>query len=247
MKHLVIAAMPRSGSTLLAEMLALHPAIMGFTEIFHDDWELRKKTHDRGVGDAGLFAYEGGEYGRPELYLDFLESVAARKRKSVLSYKLMESQCPGLYAELPHRKAYIVHLRRENLVALCASFKIAQATDRWHATKEEHRAQVHSAKVTVTAAEVEEWDRREKAQMEQIKRSRIPAKAISYGEINADPNLMANILFDLIEVAPMVLTPTQMKLNTRPLSEMILNIDGLANALAGTRFDWMTNDDRGGE
>lgn len=242
MKHLALVSMPRSGSTLIAEMVALHPATLGFTEIFHDDPELRKKCHHRGAGDNGLFAYDHSAYGRPDLYLDWLEATAALKGKSVLSYKLMESQCPSVFAELPRRRSFIVHTRRDNLVALAASWKVALATNRWHSTKPEHREECASVRVKLTVEEVEEWERREAAQLALLKATRLPVLTIPYREINNCPENVVKRLFDLIEVAPCSPPQTQIKTNTRKLSEMVENIEELQDHLAGTRYAWMGQD-----
>ena len=66
-----VVATPRTGSTLLCEALAQHPAVLGFGEIFLHEEEERRAYHEAGCGDAEY--YNGGAPGE---YLARLAAVA---------------------------------------------------------------------------------------------------------------------------------------------------------------------------
>lgn len=245
MKTLVIAAMGRSGSTMIAETVAKHPAIMGFGEVFNHEANIRNDQHASVAGDGGAFVYHPGAYSRPDLYVDLLGSMAAFRGKAVLSFKLMESQCPQLVPMLASRRAYIVHCYRANFIAAVASWKLAQVTGVWHARDKEARARKlggNSPRVTVNPSEVENWGNRHNAFKALLASTGLPIHPAPYVHTRENPEEAIRGIFDLIEVAPALIDPAQVRVNLRSLGEVVANIGELRKHYDGTSFAWMTRD-----
>lgn len=122
----VILSTPRSGTTLLSDMLQTHPDIMAHGEIFHRvvDWNIRipfRKRFDVSLRDTD-----------PVAFVDLVLSFAGRRK--AVGFKMWRAHSAAACDHVLARTDVVkVILERPNILALLASAEQARQSGVWHA------------------------------------------------------------------------------------------------------------------
>lgn len=234
-KKVVLVSTPRTGSTLICEMLAQHPAILGFGEIFLHNEDGRRWYHK--VGTSGDRRYYPGP-DKFEEYLAYLEAIARLEDKSHLLFKLMDYQEEKAWQMIESDQTIpVIHARRFNALEAVASVLASEKSGAWHGHTAEDIKKVEGVSVQVTLEQIEEWHARNQALEDRFHRLRNPKIAIAYTVLRRDPAWVAEHAFRFLELPPFPVKITQKKLNTRKLSDRISNYHDLKAAACKTPLD----------
>ncbi len=145
----ILAGFPRTGTTVIAGSLILHPQALFYGELFNNTREVRHTEAQRitlGAGwkfdaplDWGIAACSYTE--STHAYLDNL--FAREVPFKAIGFKIMYDQViEGPNSDVwhylaSHTEIKIIRTKRENLIEIICSFVRASMTRRWHTTGED--------------------------------------------------------------------------------------------------------------
>ncbi|MEO0433873.1 MAG: Stf0 family sulfotransferase [Cyanobacteria bacterium J06656_5] len=240
----ILIGQPRSGSSLVIGSLRQHPQVVGFGELFNRGQIV---FNIKGYDNASKVLYKA----REEYPIDFLNRYifsSYLKRTRAVGFKLFPEQLDNQHFECvwdwieENRDVAIILLSRQNTLATYTSFLIAQKTQVWQAQKKSQRSSIN---VTVDmAACLAEFQTRE--QYEATVRAKIAnhrVMEITYEGLSKDPStgiIKIQEFLGLDRAEPEI---TQVKSETRPLSEIIENYRELKEQFANTRWNHYFNEE----
>ena len=162
--RLVLLSAPRSGSTLLVEMLRTHEQILMHGEPFHRS-DLRGSAKD---GFAGNVSVGDGAFARRRSApLGLLEEIASKAAgRRVVGFKLFSKHLE--WENLPvflQWATHLVLLRRSNALEQYVSICLAQKSNVWATYADTAKPSVHELNVTISPDLFAHWRDHEAAFM----------------------------------------------------------------------------------
>jgi len=145
----ILAGFPRTGTTVLAGSLILHPQVLFYGELFNNTKEVRHTEAQRITLGAGWKFEEALDWGisacrYTESTNAYVDEFFARKIPfNAIGFKIMYDQVTeGPNSDVwdylaAHPEIKIIRTKRENLIEIICSFVRASMTRRWHTTGEE--------------------------------------------------------------------------------------------------------------
>lgn len=233
----VLIGQPRSGSSLVIGSLRKHPQAVGFGELFNREQIV---FNIKGYNNASKVFYRA----RKKYPIDFLNRYifsSYLEKKRAVGFKLFPEQldnkhfrCVWDWIEQNQDVAIIV-LSRRNTLATYTSFLIAQKTKVWQTID---RSQQASIKVTIDKkgclAEFQKRDQYEAFIKERIANHRV--MEITYENLSKSPCSTIMRVQEFLGLDRLEPTVTQIKTETRPLSEVIYNYCELKQQFADTKW-----------
>ena len=146
MRHFLLLAHPRSGSTLLLRSLADHPNVKMFGELFNDEEDERQRAFagrrrsgaDLQAGSDASDYYKEGEDGAEFLRQRVLRNSSPDPNIKAIGFKLFYCQArENPYVKtvweylLTNPNIYVIHLQRRNLLESYFSLRVATITREW--------------------------------------------------------------------------------------------------------------------
>lgn len=234
-QKIAVVSIPRTGSTLICEMLAQHPQILGFGEIFMHTEQGRRDYHKKGTfGDTRF--YPGGH--KLQEYLDYLDAIARLEDKTKLSFKLMDYQEEKLWQLIAADSSILViHARRKNILESLASAMAAEKSGAWHGHTQEDIDRAARVTVSVPFEELRALDNRRAAMEEILDGIMNPRMIVDYNDLSRNPQACADRMFYFSGLRARVVSVTQKKLNNRPLSDRVENYRELRDEAEGTSLE----------
>lgn len=148
MTKFILVGFPRTGTTVLAGSIIIHPEVLFYGELFNDTPEVRHAEAQRITLGAGWKLDTALEWGLPACSYTgstrkYLDEVFKREVPfKVIGFKIMYDQVIegpnsdvwNYIASNPEIK--IIRTKRENLIEVICSYVRAKITRRWHTTGE---------------------------------------------------------------------------------------------------------------
>ncbi|MEO1508159.1 MAG: sulfotransferase, partial [Cyanobacteria bacterium J06633_23] len=240
----ILIGQPRSGSSLVIGSLRKHPQVVGFGELFNRGQIV---FNIKGYDNASKVLYKA----RKKYPIDFLNRYIFSsyvRRKRAVGFKLFPEQLDNQYFKCiwdwieQNQDIAIILLSRQNTLATYTSFLIAQKTQVWQTLDKSQRSSIN---VTVDMEKcLAEFQRRER--YDAIVRAKIAnhrVMEITYEDLSKDPStsiIKIQTFLGLDRAEPEI---TQVKSETRPLSEIIENYRELKEQFADTRWHHYFNEE----
>lgn len=238
MQKLIVVSMPRTGSTLLCEMLAQHPKVLGFGEIFIHEEGAREHYHK-------LTAKDGHFYRGPKkfhAYMRYLEALAELEGREWLTFKLMDYQEELAWQMIEEDESIkLVYACRHNVLESLASTLRSEKTGIWHA-RDEQEVEKNKGLVEVPESDLIIWHNRRVSLETRLNLLPNPRLKITYQELSLTPEGQARRMFDFMQLDHHDVKVTQRKLNVTPLSERVLNFEPLARKFEGNSISRYFNE-----
>lgn len=240
----ILMGQPRSGSSLVIGSLRKHPQVVGFGELFNRGQIV---FNIKGYDNASKVLYKA----RKEYPIDFLNRYifsSYLKRKRAVGFKLFPEQldnqhfgCVWNWIE-QNPDIAIILLSRQNTLATYTSFLIAQKTQVWQTLDKSQRSSIN---VTVDMEKcLAEFQTRER--YEAIARAKIAnhrVMEITYEDLSKDPSTHIIKIQEFLGLDREEPEITQVKSETRPLSEIIDNYHELKEQFANTQWAHFFNEE----
>lgn len=245
MTRFVVLTAPRSGSGWLIDLLNSHAAIVAHAELFHVE---RRTAPDYGARELPYFeAYLGRRrHVRLVHQVAYLATLyAARPGARAVGFKLTYVQAaanPALLPLLSLRRVRAVHLVRANLLAAAISWKVARDSGIYHVRRAEP---AHGDSVFLDVgglrSELEERELAIARARRRLERLRLPRLEVAYEELvgRRDETLARVLRFLGLEPEIDLLESELQRVHPEPPFEQLANADEVRATLAGTRFEWM--------
>lgn len=247
----------RSGTTVFRQLLAKHGA-MDADEILHGDLSRPHRFYafvgERIKQDPSLVH----PMKHPHLFRRYIKHLRALSNGKPIAIDLkyyafnlipapgdLAARRPFIIRYIAETRANVFHISRLNKLRVFVSEKIASATGAWSA-QHPHQLPPNKQPLELNVDEMfrglEELSREDRVARE------ITAKLPKCHELVYEKMFQTNGNFadDVVAMVGKVLgvdnvnsTPTDMRMNPEPLSELIGNYDEIAEALRNTPFAWM--------
>lgn len=251
----VLVSFPRSGTHLLRSCLESHPAIACQAEPFNpDDRRLPYplSTPTREVLDGWVFhPRHPPEIEQVGFVLQAYHPWSLRTFPGARQNPAWADVWEILRAMDGLR---VIHLERRNLLRRHLSFVTSRATGKWHQWDRSRVAGVshlappppgeigprrgeapavplEAERLRSDFEEVEHWRRAAREAL-----AGRPCHVVVYEDLCREPDTVCRGVQEFLGVAPRILVPAVSKLDTRPLPKAIPNLDALAHAFRGTRW-----------
>lgn len=221
----VLAALPRSGSYMLASALDAHPRVRCAGEAL-SPWRQ----------DLGPFG-SAAELLRREVYTD-------RPGPAAVGFKLLPQDGRGdrlgdAREFLRDLGVTVIHLVRRNLLRQVLSFAVAEQTDVW--ILEAGASRPRPAPVALDPARLvqrfAELEARQRRHEEELRGEGGPTLRVAYEDLVADRSGEMARIFALLGVEPRSVAPSTRRQEKRPLPRAITNYPEVAAALRGSRWE----------
>lgn len=224
----VIVAEPRTGSTFLHLLLASHPNIVVYGEIFHPVDEVRENITT------------GFQLPRLQLSddpVEYLENVYSQQPETTkaVGFKLFYTHARN--GEWSHLREYfksakvkVIHLKRRNLLDRYLSHQLADRSNVW-VTYKKRGAATEPIRLDPPAC-IKDFQRSvwfQEQEDEFFKDN--PFWGIIYEELAANLAEESAKILNFLEVEPRDLTPKTMKQRTEKKSQIIANFDEVKEQL----------------
>lgn len=204
----VILSEPRSGSTLLHTYLNYHPNIQSYGEVLRENLEVKKVT----VKDP---------------LLSFVFKPHARKLKAIglkLFYYYHDSP---IYATcfqqiIQNTNVKIIHLIREDVLALYVSLKMAQHTSRWSSVKSSGK-NYHQLNVNISDFRKFLQTYLQRQQDFKILFQHHKILSITYEDMVNNPDSVLKNVQEFLGVIPRPLFSLLKKQNLKPIQSLVTN------------------------
>lgn len=217
----MILCLGRTGSMHLQSLLDSHPGVRCFNELFNDN------------PDQGEDHFVNSDHTDPIAYLDVLTDGLPHEAVGFkLPFNSLRSY-PDTLDLLHDETLRIIRLRRENLLAQYVSWRLLKRTGIAHSTQgsyDDVRIQVRPQQC-IDHLEMRVFHDR---LLDELARDH-PVLEISYEELAAGERHEDVQRF--VGVDPWPIGSWYERLRKRPLSEVIVNWDELAEALRGTAYE----------
>jgi len=221
-KRFIILTRSRSGSNLLSSFLNSHRQIYTRGEIF---WNLNGRDWKRVLAD---------EFAKEPTY------IKARGFKIFYYHPQDDPDCE-LWDHLKSMEdLHVIHLRRENLLRVLTSRKIAGASDVW-ATHQatagsdgkpvDKRVRFSIEELETAFQETRDWE-----QMARERFSENPFLEISYEDLVAERQVTVARVAEFLDVDRFDAETTLRKQNPEPLGALIVNFDELKAHFSKTQW-----------
>ena len=238
----VLLSSQRSGSSWLTDLLASHPSIQMFAEVFLD--RARRETD---LNRHLLPPLRFHEYRRDHRcvrpwatwrYLDVLMQDASSCE--AVGFKLMYAQAlrlPELTPGLLSRGFRVVHLVRENALDVLISREMMRRHRRVHASETPGRDMV-ALDTESLPAQLRQHLRMAAAARTALRALRMRVHEVRYEQLAADPRAELRRIFGFLELSGAApdLESRYVRVNTGSQREKISNYDEVAAALETTSF-----------
>lgn len=232
MRKFLILGHERSGSNLVVDALNAHPEVTCFNELFNADPNRKvfaQAFHGR--------AYEDGE--DPVRFLD--QAVYIDTNVLAVGFKLFYTQArerpaSRLWTYLTERpEIFVIHLKRENLLDVFLSTKIAIRTGVWRVTEGQELPQTLPP-FDVDPREAELYFNRlvaHRAWAEEQFRDH-PILSVDYDELTRDFDSVARSLFAFLGVSDATPQVRMKKMSRGVVQDQIANYTGVYRRFQGS-------------
>lgn len=233
MRIVAIVACPRTGSTVLSEVLGQHPLIKSYGEVFHHDRDTRKWFHGKTPGEQ----YEG----HASEYIHRLAAHAQDEGKKVLVFKLMDYQAGEAwnYLETNWWNVTLLHTERNPIDCLVSSV-VATRTSIWHGRNEDELSTSRAVdKLELDWKELEIAFYRARA-LRNLTKCRewcvVPVIYEVMSRVGVEHTANA-IATRILKLEPFEFHATQQKLANKPQQDRVTNMEELKARYKGTLFE----------
>jgi LPS sulfotransferase NodH len=235
----VILTRPRCGSTYLATLLNSHPQVLCHGELFYS----LQVFYAVGYRDGSLHLATPAE--RDADPQGFLAKVWELPfGNAAVGFKLVAGQLPGAFgAVFADRRIRAIVLRRKNRLKKFVSALIAEREQMWTHYKHRFRPEdLQPIRVEVSLPDLEAYLDAERTFYDGIAaalaRQPKPWVEVFYEDLFAGSETVERLL-RFLGVEPQVrgLEPATHKRNSKRLTDLIVNFDGLAREVAGTELE----------
>lgn len=261
----ILLAPQRSGTHALKEVLNSHPNVVSYPEVFHSDsveipTEMFWTFYLKEVKRNARIALPDARIGCIERYFDMLEKFH-HDETTVLDIKYNSlhhgegywspySGPPKMFNTFRQRNYPVIHLWRCNLLRRQLSEMRANQTGQFHLYKEGEsiplKMQVNCKFVLKKLRSYTEWYTVVRTWLAGHK----PLTELTYEDLwhDEDGDLKPDTVKKLsaclqVDPAGFNRKPNMFKVSPSNISEMVLNVKELEEALAGTEFAWMLESD----
>ncbi|MBC7236744.1 MAG: sulfotransferase domain-containing protein [Chloroflexi bacterium] len=238
----------RSGSTWLMDLLASHPRIRAYGEIFvQRQWHLLQQ-HPEWYDlyahiQPPIYFYEYQEQSsrrRPWITFDYLDLVCGPSPDyDVVGFKLMYIQLKRLFElawKLKRDRYRIVHLVRNNYLDIVISNEMRKVRDLAHANHEVPPAKVY-LEPKALLYELYRAKRRRRRGDWVLALTGMEKLEITYDELCNTPETAMARICAFLSVPPAELRSDFRKLNRQPHWESIANYEEVRRALKGSEYE----------
>lgn len=248
----VVLTTQRSGSTWVVDMLASHPSIRAYTELFLangsdvPDWSRVKDFKYWNTYRVEKERSSGTRF-RSALLFEYMNECFSHDpgQSDATGFKLMYDQLrrfPEILAYLVINQVRIIHLYRNNAVAPVISNLLRSARKTAHVKNGEVIPEV---RIEINAAEAKRqivWFRNKVQRMRKlVTLLPVPKIEISYEELAVDRRKFQRVI-EFIGVETFEVSSDLQKLSKRPIRESIANIQELREILPKGEFQSMLDE-----
>lgn len=232
----IVIGQYRTGSNYLCSLLESHANIHMHAsyEIFHKSMPILSEYFtERELGwrltDPVKFIQKCVFVPRPS---EFIKAVGFKIHYDQMEYPHLS---PLMLWLRENTSVHVIHLRRKNLLAVYASYKIAEQTKQWTSLD---RAQKIIESIELDPAKCADYfELTERAGHYYDKFfARHPRTQIVYEDFCADASVAARQIYPFLGVNWLAPSSSHAKINTRPLSQVITNYRALASHFARTKW-----------
>lgn len=231
---MAVVGLPRTGSTLMCEILRQHPAIVSAGELFDETSDGRLRVHKAAFQDDE-FCHDIRQRKSVYTYCDSLTSKAHKCNRE-LSMKVLDMHSPHAWSWILNNCKLLIHIRQFNPLESLVSLKLALRSGLWHVYKKEHLANRDMSPIRIEPKEIMDWCRRLDALSEIL--TTFPHRVMSFDleYVSRNPQQVADEIFLTLGLSLTSINIKQMKIEDRELPDIISNIKELRDTLHGTRY-----------
>jgi LPS sulfotransferase NodH len=239
-RRFVAIGIARTGSTLLTDLLNLHPQAIAYGELFRRPteigWDIRPFSSWRSERVLALYRSASVDFLDQVIFRSYPRAIAA------VGFKLFyyHAEAPPFRAVWPRlesdRSIHVIHLRRRNILAQLLSLKVAERTQVWSSTRAPRGRAEPIALDPEECARHFAWVRG----LEEDCARRFedhPLLDLDYEDLLADQDRRMVEVQRFLGLAPVTgLVPNLKRQRSVPISEAIANYDALARHFRGTAW-----------
>ncbi len=249
-KRAVMFHIGRSGSTVVADLLAQHPEMQWDREIYTEEGNLRKAALEKAGAGTDRILYDP---------IRVLERHLAGARRPWYGFEVkfyhlrrVDFSLADFVEELERRGfGKDIVLVRRNFLRTIVSGMIASRTGTWHLRADRERAEPQRLRIDPAEIVIEGRRKTLLAFLNEYQgdfrllKSMLSAAStlwLNYEEdVEADPRQAYRKIVEHLGIAPLPVAVRLKRINPQPLSELVENIDEIRAYLAGTGFSWMAD------
>lgn len=257
----VLVGTQRSGTTFARTALGSHADILSLGEVFNLNKGSRgrvKPATGKNLGpgfsswrkysyktymESTMFRRLGHWLFRGTMTRRFLDELFAAPGYQAIGFKLMASQVRNFPSVLPYIKEHgvrVIHLLRENPFDILLSRLSMQVRGYAHSTSQSGNPVTLSVPTGNLVEELREIEK-EGLQWKHMFEGRVPYVLVTYDNFVQNKKDVSLELLTFLGVDPGVeLKSDLVKLNTRPVSDMVVNYAEVKACLQSTEFSWCT-------
>ncbi|MGZ8136181.1 MAG: Stf0 family sulfotransferase [Methylococcaceae bacterium] len=245
MVKFILLANPRTGSTLLRQLLDQHPDIAMYSELFHPFEAERKNAVHAIKTDQGLAYYDNPD----EDAFAFLDRMIwhpdNQRRFRAIGFKLFPEHLETkgteqLFERLQQDKAIrIVHLVRDNLLDVWISRKLAEQSGVWSIPVDGEREPYDCAKwIMLDAEELEIFFNETSKNTECFRQDFAGSRYIelNYEQLVNSTEHELKRLFEFLGVSPLPVKIPLQKQNKRPHTQTVVNYHEIQAFFQQTKY-----------
>lgn len=223
----VVVARPRTGSNMLLNSLRTHPNVQVFGEILRGGADTATKE---------AVKRSAKNYFEENIFKRYAESIRAVGFKIFYQHPVWDQTGTVWPCLQAMRDLRVVHLKRQNLLRILVSAKIARKTDIW---KQSGAEQETDKRITLTAEECMEFFQKAVNQEKETDErfAGHPVLQLTYEDLTSQYHLQMKLVQEFLGVKPLQLPQKTIKQNPEPLSELVVNYEELKQALSGTQWE----------
>lgn len=244
----LVAGCPRTGSSLIAMTLDLHPKVRCLGELFHPSLTERARNHHVSRDRDSVSFYRDGE--DPIAFLE--RCVWQTTSVSAVGFKLFPSHAntgstKGLFSRL-HREypdLSVIHAYRPNYLDVWVSLERASQTGLWQVPSARSRQIAADAKpVVINPDELEAYFSFMETSDEMIATFHHPGRylRVTYSDLENRFQSALTRMWQFLGVDVVQLSPPLVKQNNESHSSFLLNYEELRRRFRSTRFAWFFSD-----
>ena len=263
MSKFVLVGTQRSGTTLLRSALDSHPDVLCLGEVFYLNKDLKKAARKQGRSAMGRdlsagfsswrqFSYQtyieqavmrqvGHWLFRSTLTRKYLDEVYSIQGYGAVGFKMMANQLGKFPAVLPYIKEYevpVVHMIRENPLDVLLSRLSLVARGYAHSASQAGEVVTLHVKTACLVDDLRSI-RVEGVGWKSVLESRAPYLMVTYERFIQDRQAVSRDLLTFLGVdANVELESELVKLNTKPIMEVVANFDEVRSCLKKSEFEW---------
>ena len=254
--QIFIVGRQRSGTTVFRELLK-HEGAFDCDEIFHGDISRPHRFYayllDRIAARPELVHPQT----HPNLFRDFMRhlSVLAKGAQLAIDVKYfglnliptredVDGSAPFLFRHMVETEAKVVHIVRQNKLRILVSEEMSKATGKWSLARREDKLTTKKAlridpKAALGFIDLQlDQEQRTAEQLAQVSdMETIEYESMFDGELFSKHTL--SVARRLLGKPDVDAQPRNIRMNPEPISQLVENIDEIADALCGTSHEWM--------